>query len=87
MLQEKGERDSNCNDQKVCNAEGFSANTRLRNLAPVNAVAWGATAAGLGLGAYLVLSHPKKARSEGTSTTVGVSPAGSGLGLDLRGTF
>jgi hypothetical protein len=81
MLRESVVRSDNCNEQQVCNADGLEANSRINHLSPPNAVAWVVTAAGIGGGAYLLLTNPKEKKAQ--TTAVGVSPAG----LTLRSTF
>jgi len=74
MLDDKSTRDSNCNSQKACSTAGFNANSQLGDLVGWNAGAWVLAAAGLGVGTYLILSHPIERRTE-----VYVSPAGVAL--------
>ncbi len=106
MLTNMSTRSSNCSDAKVCNADGYNANTQIGNLGGVNAAAFGIAAVGIGVGAFLVLSHPLKRGEEKTtepkaknaatrdsrdttsgSTALGISPTGSGIGLNLKGSF
>ena len=83
MLEDKSTRDSGCTS-KVCSTAGFTANGQLSDLGPWNAGAWVVAAAGLGVGAYLLLTNPSDS-SQGTQ--VGVGPTGSGAGLTLRSSF
>ncbi len=90
-------RGNNCNDQKICNQDGYNANTQINNLGVVNATAFGVAAVGIGLGAFLVLTHPKTGKATTTeerkkepaapSAALGVAPTGSGVGFNLKGSF
>jgi hypothetical protein len=84
MLHYNSIRNSNCNDAKVCSQSGSDANYEIRDIAAVNVTTWAIAAVGLGVGAFLVLTHPRK---DGSGTTVGVSPNGSGGSFTLRSTF
>ena len=84
MLHEKNVRDGHCNAQKVCSIEGANANTSLSQLGWWNAAALVVAAAGLGVGGYLLWSHPTEGR---VSTGVAVGPVGTGVGLGLRSAF
>jgi hypothetical protein len=84
MLHENGVRSDGCNAQKVCSPAGLAANSKLDALGGWNAGLWAVGAAGLGIGAFLVVTHPAKNSGH---TTVGVAPNGSGMDLALRGTF
>jgi hypothetical protein len=83
MLEDNGTRNSNCTN-KVCNTAGFTANGQLSDLGPWNLGAWVVAAAGLGAGAYLLLTNPSDSSRQ---TQVGVGPTGSGAGLLLRSSF
>ncbi len=83
MLGDKSDRDANCTD-KVCNAEGVTANSRLADLGGWNAGAWAVAVLGAGAGAFLLLTNPADPER---GTAVGVSPTGSGAGLTLRSSF
>jgi hypothetical protein len=84
MLHEKNVRDGHCDTQKVCSIDGANANTSLSQLGWWNATAWVVAVAGLGVGGYLLWSHPVEGRA---STGVAVEPVGTGVGLGLRGGF
>ncbi|MGA7119766.1 MAG: hypothetical protein WBY94_06695 [Polyangiaceae bacterium] len=84
MLIDNSTRNSNCNAAKVCSPTGFTANSDLATLSGWNAAAWGLAAVGLGLGAYLVLTHHA---DRATETQVGVAPNGSGASFTLRTSF
>ncbi len=84
MLVDNSTRNSNCSAAKVCSAAGFTANSDLATLGGWNAAAWGVAAVGLGLGAYLVLTHHA---DRATDTQVGVAPNGSGANFTLRTSF
>jgi len=84
MLEDNSTRNSNCNAQKVCNTSGLTANTQLADLGGWNMAFWIIGAAGLGAGAYLLLTNPS---DEVKSTQVGVVSNGSGANLQLRGSF
>jgi hypothetical protein len=84
MLEDNSTRNSNCNAQKVCSAAGITANGQLSDLGPWNAGMWIIGVAGLGIGAYLLITHPTD-RAMGTQ--VGVAPNGSGASFELRSSF
>jgi hypothetical protein len=84
MLEDNSTRNSNCNGQKVCNAAGLTANGQLNDLGPWNAGLWVIGVAGLGIGAYLLVTHPTD-RAMGTQ--IGVAPNGSGASFELRSSF
>lgn len=84
MLHYNSIRNSNCNDAKVCSQSGFDANFEIRDIAAVNVTTWAIAAVGLGVGAFLVLTHPKK---DGSGTALGVGPNGSGGSVTLRSVF
>lgn len=79
MLHENDIRNDNCAD-KVCSTAGLDANARIGQLAPWNTAGWIVGAAGLGLGAFLLLTNPsdRSLRAE-----VGATPSG----VLLRGSF
>jgi hypothetical protein len=66
--------DANCAPEG-CNQTGLDAASDGKTLLVLNAVGWGAGIAGLGAGAYLVLSSPQTSHSP------------SGFGLTYRGRF
>jgi hypothetical protein len=84
MLEDNSTRSSNCNGQKVCNANGLTANAQLTDLGPWNAGFWAVGVVGLGVGAYLLLTHPT---DKDMATRVGVAPNGSGASFELRSSF
>jgi hypothetical protein len=84
MLEDNSTRNSNCNAQKVCNASGITANGQLNDLAPWNTGLWITGILGLGIGAYLLITHPT---DRATGTQVGVAPNGSGASFELRSSF
>ena len=84
MLEDDSTRNSNCNSQKVCNSSGLTANGQLNDLGPWNAGFWVIGVAGLGIGAYLLITHPTD-RASGVQ--VGVAPNGAGGSFQLRGSF
>jgi hypothetical protein len=84
MLEDNSTRNSNCNAQKVCNSNGITANAQITDLGPWNTGLWVAGIAGLGIGAYLLITHPTD-RASGVQ--VGVAPNGSGGSFQLRGSF
>jgi hypothetical protein len=83
MLTDKSTRDSDCSGM-VCSTAGLTANGQLRDLGPWNMAAWVIAAAGLGAGAFLLLTNPADSSQQ---TAVGVTPNGSGAGLTLRRSF
>src|SRR5262249_3036100 len=84
MLNDKGVRDAQCNAAKACDADGFNANTDLAGASGWNIGSWVVAAAGLGAGAFLVLTNPSDKKR---GTQVGVAPNGSGASLTLRSAF
>jgi hypothetical protein len=84
MLHEKSVRDAGCDAQKACSLAGLNANASLTQLGGWNAAAWIAAVAGIGVGGYLLWSHPVGERSR---VGVAVDPVGSGIGLGVRSTF
>lgn len=84
MLEDSRTRNAGCNAQKMCSSSGSTANTALSDLAGWNTVSWVVTAAGLGVGAYLLITHPT---DKAMGAQVGVVPNGSGADLQLRGSF
>jgi hypothetical protein len=79
MLDDKSTRSSDCNAEKVCSSSGFTANTQIGSFAGWNAGAWVVAAAGLGLGSYLLITHPPAKRTP--ALTLGPGSA------TLEGTF
>jgi hypothetical protein len=84
ILGYKGTRDDDCNATKVCTGAGLNANSQIQAVQFWNAGAWVLAAAGLGVGAYLILSHPPGTRR---GVAIGVQPNGSGVSLGLRSAF
>jgi hypothetical protein len=84
--------DANCAPEG-CNSIGLDAAADGKTLLLVNAVGWGVGIAGLGAGAYLVLSSPRAAHATvetavaPKSPSLGVSVSPSGLGFAYRGRF
>lgn len=74
--------DDNCKGD-LCNQTGLDAASEGQTLLIANAAAWVVGIAGLGAGAYLVLSHD----SGGPSQSVGIASVSGGAGLSLRGKF
>ncbi len=94
MLHENSVRSSDCNAQKICSSAGADANNKIDAMAPFNAGSWIVAAAGLGVGAYLVLTNPPKSDASSTApapspptASIGVGPNGSGMGLNFRSLF
>jgi hypothetical protein len=95
MLHENSVRSSDCNAQKICTSDGVDANNKLGLMSAFNATSWVVAAAGLGVGAYLVLANPPRndastvtpPQSTSPSAEIGVGPTGTGAGLNLRGAF
>jgi hypothetical protein len=84
MLEDSSTRSSNCNAQKACNANGVTANDQLTDLGPWNAGLWVVGLAGLGIGAYLLITHPS---DKAMGTQVEIAPNGSGANFQLRSSF
>jgi hypothetical protein len=84
MLNQLSIRNSDCNAQKLCTADGLTANSQLQGLGGWNTGSYVVAAVGLALGAYLVITNPAKSKDE---TAIGVSPTNSGAAFSLRSTF
>ncbi len=84
MLHDKSVRDDNCDANKSCNSTGLTANNELSQMVGWNIGAYAVAAVGLGVGAFLVLTHPS---DKEMGTQVGVGQTGSGTGFLLRGSF
>jgi hypothetical protein len=80
MLSDLSTRNSDCNAAKMCSASGVNANNQISQLAGWNTATYVVAAAGIGIGAFLLLTNPKHGETE---TAVGVTPNG----VLLRGTF
>jgi len=76
--------ENNCDDQKRCNAEGMDAADSGKKLTPIYTGAWIVGAAGLGVGAYLLLTGGE---SSAPSTQVGAAPLPGGGAVRLEGRF
>jgi hypothetical protein len=84
LLHEKGMRDDNCDAQRVCSQRGLDANGTIASIVPWNTAAWIVAAAGIGAGAFLLLTH----RSDtGRRTMITVSPTIAGVGVRLWSSF
>jgi hypothetical protein len=81
LLHQKGVRDNECNPQKLCSARGLDANGTIASLVGWNTASWVVAVAGLGTGAYLLLTN-RRSRS-----TVAVAPGPGEVGVGLRGAF
>jgi hypothetical protein len=84
ILHDKSVRDANCSTEKICSQAALDANQDIGLLEGWNAGAWIVAAAGLGIGAYLILTEPADG---GQRTAVAIGPIGSGTGLALRSSF
>lgn len=84
MLVDMNTRSNDCNTARVCSPSGLEANSQIASIADWNAGAWIIAAAGLGTGAYLLLTNPTD-RAKGTQ--VGVVPNGAGANVSLRTVF
>jgi hypothetical protein len=84
MLHDRSVRDAECNRDKACSASGLDANSQLRDLSGWNTGSWIVGAAGLGVGAYLLLTQRT---DRGASTQIGVSPNVGGANLKIRAAF
>jgi hypothetical protein len=84
MLHQKSVRDANCDANKNCSPGGYDANSSLDALTWWNVGAFGVAAAGLGVGAVLLLTSP---RDRERATSIVVAPNSSGAGLALRSAF
>jgi hypothetical protein len=83
MLHQNALRNDDCVN-KVCSADGLAANGKLGDLAGWNAAGWAVAVAGVGAGAFLVLTNPT---DKALGTEIGVGPTSTGSGLLLRGSF
>jgi hypothetical protein len=84
MLHDKSVRDAHCSAAKACDTDGLNANTDLAGASGWNIGSWVVAAAGLGAGAFLLLTNPGDKQK---STQVGVAPSGNGASLTLRSAF
>jgi hypothetical protein len=84
ILHDKSVRDANCGTEKICSAAGLDANQDIGLLEGWNTGAWIVAAAGLGIGAYLILTEPADG---GKRTALAIGAIGSGTGLGLRSSF
>lgn len=87
VLREDVIRGNGCNAQNVCSHAALDANTKIDGLLGWNTAAWVAAAVGLSAGAYLVITNPADAPYAPRTTAIGVGPNGSGVGLNMQGTF
>ena len=83
LVREKSIVETNCPNKACLNQKGLDAVTSGKTLVVVNSVAWIAGAAGLGLGAYLILSSPRSRSSAALAPAV----APDGAALSCVGTF
>lgn len=84
ILHDKSVRDANCSTEKICSPAGLDANQDIGLLEGWNTGAWIVAAAGLGIGAYLILTEPADG---GQRTALAIGLIGSGTGLGLRSSF
>lgn len=84
MLHDKSVRDAGCDANKACSSDALSANADLAGTSPWNTGAYVLAAAGLGIGAFLVITNPSEPE---TATRIGVSPTASGATVSLHGSF
>jgi hypothetical protein len=84
MIVDKSTRDSDCSAAKVCSAAGLAANTQIADVAGWNTGAWILAAAGVGIGAFLLITNPT---DRAKAVQVGVAPNGAGADLNLRAAF
>jgi hypothetical protein len=83
LVKDKSTADANCPNKTCVNQKGLDAVSQGKTLTVVNAAAFAVGAAGLGLGAYLVLSN----RQDGAAATIGPGVVASGAGLTCVGAF
>jgi hypothetical protein len=81
---QKGERDSGCDAQKVCDTNGFNAVGTIDSLVPWNTASWFVAAAGLAAGTVLLIISPHESEQTAAIT---VSPTAAGLAAGFRSTF
>jgi hypothetical protein len=84
MLHDESVRSSNCDAAKVCNSDGASANSQIGSLAGWNVATWIVGVAGVGVGAFLLLTDSNE---HDRQVSVGVTPNGGGASMALKGTF
>jgi hypothetical protein len=60
MLHDRSVRSSGCPTQGTCTQEAVDANSQLRSIQDWNTGAWVLTAVGIGVGAFLVITHPPR---------------------------
>jgi hypothetical protein len=83
LVKDKSTADANCPDKACVNQKGLDAVSQGKALIPVNAAAFTVGAAGLGLGAYFVLSNHRG----GPAAAIGPGIVASGPGLKCVGAF
>jgi hypothetical protein len=86
MIHNASVRSSHCDANRTCDQTGIAANQMIDSLSGWNLGAWVVAVTGAAVGAYILVTHPDGRKDKGT-TAIGVSPNGSGLGLELRRTF
>ena len=84
MLGDMNTRNRDCSAAKVCSLSGMDANSQIAAIADLNTAAWILATAGLGAGAYLLLTNPAD-RAKGMQ--VGLVPNGAGANVSLRTVF
>jgi hypothetical protein len=84
MLSADSKMNNNCNPTtKECNAVGMDARESGKTWMTVNYVAWGVAVAGLGAGAFLVITDLQ----DDAEQSVGLAPLPAGASLSYRGRF
>jgi hypothetical protein len=84
LLDYKSTVEADCPNKACVTQDGFDAAATARTLTTVNTAAWIAGGAGLGLGAYLLISTSPRDKAR---TAVAPSVSGDGFSVWCRGTF
>lgn len=84
ILDYKSTRDSGCNADKQCSSDALNANNNISGMIGWNAGAYVLAVAGLGVGTYLLLTHPPRHARRFSLT---LAPEGTMGGVGLGGSF
>ncbi len=76
-----------CNAQKQCDAVGVAAASNAKSWLPVNTASWAVAVAGMGAGAYLLLSSTGASSNRAVVVDVRLTPLSGGIAIDAAGHF
>ena len=83
LISKRNTVQNECDANKSCSADGLDAASAGKTLKAVNTIAWVVAGAGLGIGAYLVLSSSRSKPTAVLAPSLGPTSAG----LDWMGSF